>query len=71
MRTLGYEPYSLPLAEAPAFLKDSIEAWAQMIREAGITASSERIAGFVAAVEQRAQAFAIGRIAQPHAERAS
>jgi tripartite-type tricarboxylate transporter receptor subunit TctC len=37
LRTLGYEPYSLPLAEAPAFLKESIEAWARMIREAGIT----------------------------------
>jgi tripartite-type tricarboxylate transporter receptor subunit TctC len=37
LRTLGYEPYSLPLAEAPAFLKDSIDAWAQMMREAGIT----------------------------------
>jgi tripartite-type tricarboxylate transporter receptor subunit TctC len=37
LRTLGYEPYSLPLAEAPAFLKDSIDAWARMIREAGIT----------------------------------
>ena len=37
MRTLGYEPYSLPLAEAPAFLKNSIDAWARMIREAGIT----------------------------------
>jgi tripartite-type tricarboxylate transporter receptor subunit TctC len=37
LRTLGYEPYSLPLAEAPAFLKDSIDAWARMIHEAGIT----------------------------------
>ena len=37
LRTLGYEPYSLPLAEAPAFLKESIDAWARMIREAGIT----------------------------------
>jgi tripartite-type tricarboxylate transporter receptor subunit TctC len=37
LRTLGYDPYSLPLAEAPAFLKDSIDAWARMIREAGIT----------------------------------
>ncbi len=37
MRTLGYEPFSLPLAEAPAFLKESIDAWARMIREAGIT----------------------------------
>ena len=37
LRTLGYEPYSLPLADAPAFLKESIDAWAQMMREAGIT----------------------------------
>lgn len=36
MRALGYEPYALPLADAPAFLKDSIDAWARMIREAGI-----------------------------------
>ncbi|HZO48382.1 MAG TPA: tripartite tricarboxylate transporter substrate binding protein [Xanthobacteraceae bacterium] len=37
MRTLGYEPFSLPMAETPAFFKESIEAWARMIREAGIT----------------------------------
>jgi tripartite-type tricarboxylate transporter receptor subunit TctC len=37
MRTLGYEPFSLPLAETPVFFKESIDAWARMIREAGIT----------------------------------
>lgn len=37
MRTLGYEPFALALAEAPAFLKESIDAWAHMMREAGIT----------------------------------
>jgi tripartite-type tricarboxylate transporter receptor subunit TctC len=37
MRTLGYEPFALPLADAPAFLRESIDAWARMIREAGIT----------------------------------
>lgn len=36
LRTLGYEPFTLPLADAPAFLKESIDGWARMIREAGI-----------------------------------
>jgi tripartite-type tricarboxylate transporter receptor subunit TctC len=37
MRGLGYEPFSISLAEAPAFLKNSVDAWAEMIRAAGIT----------------------------------
>jgi tripartite-type tricarboxylate transporter receptor subunit TctC len=37
LRTLGYEPFAIPLAEAPAFFKNSVDAWARMIREAGIS----------------------------------
>jgi tripartite-type tricarboxylate transporter receptor subunit TctC len=36
LRMLGYEPYTLPLADAPAFLKNSVESWARMIRATGI-----------------------------------
>jgi tripartite-type tricarboxylate transporter receptor subunit TctC len=37
LRMLGYEPYTLDLADAPAFLKNSVESWARMIRATGIT----------------------------------
>ena len=37
LRMLGYEPYTLALADAPAFLKNSVESWARMIRATGIT----------------------------------
>jgi tripartite-type tricarboxylate transporter receptor subunit TctC len=36
LRMLGYEPYTLALADAPAFLKNSVESWARMIRATGI-----------------------------------
>jgi tripartite-type tricarboxylate transporter receptor subunit TctC len=37
LRSLGYEPHTLPLADAPAFLKTSVDTWARMIRATGIT----------------------------------
>jgi tripartite-type tricarboxylate transporter receptor subunit TctC len=37
LRALGYEPFTLPLAEAPAFLKSSVERWGHMIRATGLT----------------------------------
>ena len=37
LRGLGYEPYTLAYADAAPFLKNSIEAWARMIKLAGIT----------------------------------
>jgi tripartite-type tricarboxylate transporter receptor subunit TctC len=38
LRQLGYEPFTVPIAEAPEFLKDSIDSWGKMIRATGITA---------------------------------
>ena len=38
LRALGYEPHSVALADAPAFLRNSIETWARMIRSTGIAA---------------------------------
>jgi tripartite-type tricarboxylate transporter receptor subunit TctC len=38
LRKLGYEPYTLPIAEAGAFLKNSIDTWGKMIRATGISA---------------------------------
>jgi tripartite-type tricarboxylate transporter receptor subunit TctC len=37
MRQLAYEPYPVEFADAPAFFKNSIEAWARMIRLTGIS----------------------------------
>jgi tripartite-type tricarboxylate transporter receptor subunit TctC len=37
LRMLGYEPYTLELADAPAFLKNTVESWERMIRATGIT----------------------------------
>ena len=36
LRGLGYEPHTLALADAPAFLQKSIETWGRMIRATGI-----------------------------------
>jgi tripartite-type tricarboxylate transporter receptor subunit TctC len=36
LRALGYEPNSMDLAAAPAFLKNSIDTWARMINATGI-----------------------------------
>jgi tripartite-type tricarboxylate transporter receptor subunit TctC len=38
MRQLGYEPYTVAFADAPAFFKTSIDAWAGMIKLTGISA---------------------------------
>jgi tripartite-type tricarboxylate transporter receptor subunit TctC len=38
LRGLGYEPHSVGLADAPAFLRNSIETWGRMIQATGITA---------------------------------
>jgi tripartite-type tricarboxylate transporter receptor subunit TctC len=38
MRQLGYEPHTVEVADAPAFFKNSIDAWAGMIRLTGISA---------------------------------
>jgi tripartite-type tricarboxylate transporter receptor subunit TctC len=38
LRGLGYEPHSVALADAPAFLRNSIETWGRMIQATGITA---------------------------------
>ena len=38
MRQLGYDPYTVEIADAPAFFKASIDAWAGMIRLTGISA---------------------------------
>jgi tripartite-type tricarboxylate transporter receptor subunit TctC len=38
LRQLGYEPFTLPYPEAAPFLKTSLDAWARMVREAGISA---------------------------------
>jgi tripartite-type tricarboxylate transporter receptor subunit TctC len=37
LRGLGYDPHTLALADAPAFLKTSVDTWARMIRATGIT----------------------------------
>jgi tripartite-type tricarboxylate transporter receptor subunit TctC len=39
MRQLGYEPYTVEFADAPAFFKSSIDAWAGMIRSTGISSN--------------------------------
>jgi tripartite-type tricarboxylate transporter receptor subunit TctC len=36
LRGLGYEPHSVALADAPAFLRNSIETWGRMIQATGI-----------------------------------
>ena len=36
LRGLGYEPHSIALADAPAFLRNSIETWGRMIQATGI-----------------------------------
>jgi len=36
LRGLGYEPHSIALADAPAFLRNSIETWSRMIQATGI-----------------------------------
>jgi tripartite-type tricarboxylate transporter receptor subunit TctC len=38
LRALGYEPTTVALADAPAFLRNSIDTWGRMIRATGITA---------------------------------
>jgi len=38
MRQLGYEPHTVAFADAPAFFKASIDAWAGMIKLTGISA---------------------------------
>ena len=38
MRQLGYEPHTVEIADAPAFFKRSIDAWAGMIKLTGISA---------------------------------
>jgi tripartite-type tricarboxylate transporter receptor subunit TctC len=38
MRQLGYEPHAVEIADAPAFFKSSIDAWAGMIKLTGISA---------------------------------
>ena len=38
MRQLGYEPHTVEIADAPAFFKASIDAWAGMIKLTGISA---------------------------------
>jgi tripartite-type tricarboxylate transporter receptor subunit TctC len=37
LRGLGYEPYTLAFADTPGFFKNSIDAWARMIRVTGIS----------------------------------
>jgi len=37
LRDLGYEPYAPSLAEARSFFHAAVDAWARMIREAGIS----------------------------------
>jgi tripartite-type tricarboxylate transporter receptor subunit TctC len=37
LRGLGYEPHTIALADAPAFLNSSVDTWARMIRATGIT----------------------------------
>jgi tripartite-type tricarboxylate transporter receptor subunit TctC len=37
LRTLGYGPNQMPLAETGPFLKNSIESWGKMIRATGIS----------------------------------
>ncbi|MFL6947713.1 MAG: hypothetical protein ACJ8FU_05890, partial [Xanthobacteraceae bacterium] len=38
LRALGYEPTTVALADAPAFLGNSIDTWGRMIRATGIAA---------------------------------
>jgi tripartite-type tricarboxylate transporter receptor subunit TctC len=38
LRSLGYEPYMGAFADAPAFLKQQIDTWGNLIRATGITA---------------------------------
>jgi hypothetical protein len=38
LRTLGYEPAAIALADTPDFLRNSIETWGRMIRATGIAA---------------------------------
>src|SRR5215470_15143947 len=38
MRQLGYDPHTVEIADAPAFFKASIDAWAGMIKLTGISA---------------------------------
>jgi tripartite-type tricarboxylate transporter receptor subunit TctC len=38
LRTLGYEPATIALADAPEFLRKSIDTWGRMIRATGIAA---------------------------------
>jgi tripartite-type tricarboxylate transporter receptor subunit TctC len=38
LRSLGYEPATIALADAPAFLKNSIDTWAHMIGATGLAA---------------------------------
>src|SRR5262249_6172135 len=38
LRTLGYEPTTIGYADSPAFLRNSIDTWARMIRATGIAA---------------------------------
>jgi tripartite-type tricarboxylate transporter receptor subunit TctC len=38
LRKLGYEPYTLHLADAETFLKNSIAVWGRMIRTTGLSA---------------------------------
>jgi tripartite-type tricarboxylate transporter receptor subunit TctC len=37
LRSLGYEPHTIGLAETTAFLKNSIDTWARMIRATGLS----------------------------------
>jgi tripartite-type tricarboxylate transporter receptor subunit TctC len=39
LRELGYEPHSVPLAEAQPFVKNSVEVWGRMINATGIAAT--------------------------------
>jgi tripartite-type tricarboxylate transporter receptor subunit TctC len=39
LRGLGYEPITTTLADAPAFLRNSIDTWGRMIRATGIAAN--------------------------------
>jgi tripartite-type tricarboxylate transporter receptor subunit TctC len=39
LRGLGYEPITMTLADAPAFLRNSIDTWGRMIRATGIAAN--------------------------------
>ncbi len=37
LRTMGYEPHQMPLAETGPFLTGSIETWRKMILATGMT----------------------------------